>query len=133
MEDVLLFIPRLIKDIAIFIWGIITDIASLVSRVFDCFFPISTINNLYSYVGFLVILIVAFVMRKQLGGFFRALLALIIIIFVGVVMVAINPIGAIITFGISILVGFNILKAKNFLYVLMGLMWTGMLIYKVMA
>jgi len=133
MTDVLLFIPRLLKDVALLIWSVISHVFELISRIVGVFLPTGAPDSIYTFIGFIVLIVLSFAMRKQFGGFLRAMLALIIAFAVGYLMVSINPIGAIITFILALLVGFNILKGKHSMIMLISLMWAGMLIYKVVA
>ena len=135
LQDIVLFIPRLLKDIALFIWGIVAFIGEFLVKVVTSFFPSTTNPEFWPILlGLVGIVILAMMFRSATGSsFVKSFFTILgICILVGVVY-HVSPIGAIVTGIVSLLVGFGLIQAKNHVYMGLGLMWIVILALKVMG
>ena len=131
MLDVLLFIPRLIIDIFVLIWNIIVFVWEFLVWCITAFLPVET-GNWGVLIGVSIWLILSFILRKEFGGFLKSLLLIFVSLLVGFFMWKLNPIGLVITLLIAVLVGFQVIKGTRFVYIFLGFMWAGMIVYAVM-
>ena len=84
-------------------------------------------------IGVAVWLILSIALRKEFGGIIKAMVNLFFALAVGLLMWALNPIGLVITLVVACLVGFGVLEGKSCVYMMLGLMWAGMIVYSVMC
>ncbi len=128
MVDILLFIPRLVWDILVLIWGVISTLGEALIR-----FVAPHGEPFVVYVGFVIWLLLVILLRKEFGGIAKAMLYVTLCLIAAMIMYAINPWGLAITILAAVLAGVGILSDKNWVYPLLGVMWVAMIIYKVMA
>ncbi len=134
MTDILLFVPRIIWEILQLVWKGILALWDLVCRLFGVINPAEGgPDGWIKFIGILLWVILAISLRKHFGGILKSMLYMALSVIAGIIMFAINPIGLLITLVVSALVGFGAIYQSNTVYLLLGLMWAGMLIYKVMA
>ena len=131
--DVLLFIPRLIWDILKTIWSVIKFIGEFLYHLIPIRLPDGSEHSWIFFIAMIVITLFAFWGRYTFGGFIKSFLTIIGCIALCLVLYAISPIGTIITIVVSLLIGYGKITPTKTVYTLLGLMWTGLLIYAVVG
>ncbi len=124
MLDIILFIPRLLWDIIIFLWKGVCFLWELISNFFVEMLPIEGTPHAEYYILFLVVWFgLAILLRKNMGGFFPALFKILGCLLGGILLYALSPIGLVITIIYSVLVGGGVVKDRPWMAISFALAW----------
>ena len=135
VKDIFLFIPRLVRDIALMIWGAITAVWDLICRLFGVIDPTQGgPDGWIKFIGIIVWIVLATSLRKEFGGILKSMFYMALAVIAALLMWALNPIGLIITLVLIGLIGFGVIhEHQSWVYMVLGLMWAIIILTKVMA
>ena len=122
MLDILLYIPRLLWGLIKLIWGVLSEVLYMVLEFLKELVPMT--QNFWAYLGFAIVWFgMAFVLRKEWGGFFAALFKLLGCLLGGLLLYALSPIGLVLTIIYAILVGGGLVQDRPWMSTVFGLAW----------
>ena len=103
VQDILLFIPYLVRDIAVAIWSVIKFIGEFIWRFLKIFLPLDgTESSWILFAIVVVIIILSIILKGKLGGFIKTFFSLLVAAGVFYVLWLISPIGCILTIALAI-------------------------------
>ncbi len=131
--DILLLIPRLIWEIVLAIWSVIKFIGRAAEAFFGELMPYGSNASWLPFISVVGIIILSFILRKNFGGFFKALGSVLAALLVLFVMYNISPLFMVVNLLVAILIGLGIIKGKGgeLAYMAIGIIWLILIFLKI--